>query len=74
MFLVMTLVGIVLFVLQKCNVIALPEIVGCMHFIRTGIISFVTMRILAWWDGYLDDESTIEEGEELADDDEFVDE
>lgn len=74
MFLVMTLVGIVLFVLQKCNVIALPEIVVRMHFIRTGIISFVIMRIFAWWDGYLDDESTIEEGEELADDDEFVDE
>lgn len=74
MFLVMTLVGIVLFVLQKCNVIAVPDIVGRMHFIRTGIISFVVMCILAWWDGYLDDEPTIEEGEELADDDEFVDE
>lgn len=74
MFLVMTFVGIVLFILQKCNVIAVPDIVGRMHFIRTGIISFVAMCFFAWWDGALDDESTIEEGEELADDDEFVDE
>lgn len=74
MFLVMTLVGIVLFVLQKCNVIAVPDIVGRMHFIRTGIISFVAMCFFAWWDGALDDEPAIEEGEALADNDEFVDE
>ncbi len=74
MFLVMTLVGIVLFVLQKCNVIAVPDIVGRMHFIRTGIISFVAMCFFAWRDGALDDEPAIEEGEALADNDEFVDE
>lgn len=74
MFLVMTLVGIVLFVLQKCNVIAVPDIVGRMHFVRTGIISFVAMCFFAWWDGAFDDDPVIEEGEELADDDEFMDE
>ena len=74
MFLVMTIVGIILFILQKCNVIAVPDVVGRMHFIRTGIISFVTMCFFAWWDGVFDDDSVIEEGEELADDDEFMDE
>ena len=73
MFLVMTLVGIVLLVLGKCNVITVPDIIGRMHLVRTGVISFAAMCFLAWWDGALDDEA-IEEGEELADDDEFVDE
>lgn len=75
LFLVMTLVGIILFILGKCNVFAVPDIIGRMHFVRTGIISFVGMCIFAWWDGVLDEEDVpAEEGEELAEDDEFVDE
>ena len=37
LFLVMTLVGIILFILGKCNVFAVPDIIGRMHFVRTGI-------------------------------------
>ena len=74
MFLVMTLAGIVLFVLQKCNVIAIPDIVVRMHFVRTGIISFVAMCIFAWWDGLLDEDEQVEEGVELVEDDGFLDE
>lgn len=68
MFLVMALVGLILFVLNKCNVLAIPDMVGRMHFIRTGVISFATMCFLAWWD------DAFEEGEALTEDDEFVDE
>ena len=65
----------ILFILGKCNVFAVPDIIGRMHFVRTGIISFVAMCIFAWWDGMLDEEDVpAEEGEELAEDDEFVDE
>ena len=56
LFLVMTLVGIILFLLGKCNVIAVPDIIGRMHFARTGIISYVAMCIFARWDGMLDEE------------------
>lgn len=73
LFLVMTLVGIVLVVLQKCNVIAIPDIINRMHLVITGIVSFSGMLFFAWWDGELNDDVDIEEGEELAKDDEFVD-
>ena len=75
MFLVMFFAGIVLFVLQKWNGIVVPEIVGRMHFVRTGIISFTAMCILDWWDGVVDEEDqAIEEGEESVEDDKLLDE
>lgn len=75
MFPVMIFAGIVLFILKKCNVITLPDIVARMHFTRTGIISFVAMLIFAWLDGTLfGDAPETEEGEKLTDNDEFVDE
>lgn len=74
-FLVMFLAGAVLFVLQKCNVVVVPDIVGRMHFIRTGIISYLAMCLFAWLDGIFDEEEqTIEEGEESAEDDKLMDE
>lgn len=74
MFLVMTLVGVVLFILQKCNVIVVPDIVGRMHFVRTGIISFAAMCIFAWWDeDYEEEEQVMEEREGLTEDDEHLD-
>ena len=75
MFLVMSFAGVVLFVLRKCNVIVVPDIVERMHFTRTGIISFTAMCIFDWWDGLFDKEDqAIEEGEESAEDDELLDE
>lgn len=74
MFLVMTLIGIILFALQRCGVITVPDIVEKMHFVRTGIISFVFMCIFAWWDGALDEDRVTAEGEELAEDDKLMDE
>lgn len=74
MFLVMALVGLILFILQKCHVITVPGIVSRMHFFRTGIISFVAMCFFAWRDGALEDDSDIEEGEEVLENDEFMDE
>ena len=74
-FLVMFLAGVVLFVLQKSNVIVVPDIVGRMHFVRTGIISFAALCLFAWRDGVFDEEDqAIEEGEESAEDDELLDE
>lgn len=75
-FVVMILSGIVLFILQKCNVLVLPEIVNRMHFIRTGIISFIVMTFLTWWDGYLNDitEDENQIGVETLDNDEHMDE
>lgn len=78
MFLVMTLAGIVLLILQKCNVIAVPELVERMHFVRTGIISFAAMCIFAWWDEdyeeeYEEEEQVMEESEGLTEDDEHLD-
>lgn len=77
-FLVMTFAGIVLLVLQKCNVIAVPELAERMHFVRTGIISFAAMCIFAWWDKdyeeeYKEEEQVMEESEGLTEDDEHLD-
>ena len=75
MFFVLFLAGVVLLILQKCNVIVVPDIVGRMHFIRTGIISFTAMCIFDWWDGLYDEEDqAIDEGEVSAEDDELLDE
>lgn len=65
------LAGIVLFILQHFEVITIPELVNRLHFIRTGIISFIAVCILDWWDGYLgEDEESVESeigDEELED-------
>ena len=75
MFLVMAIVGMILLVLNKCNVLTIHDIVIRMHFVRTGVISFAGMCFLAWWDGaFDDDEDMTYEGEKIAEDDEFVDE
>ncbi|MCH5341379.1 MAG: hypothetical protein J1E01_07920, partial [Acetatifactor sp.] len=74
-FLVMFLAGVVLLILQKCNLIVVPNIVGRMHFIRTGIISYLAMCLFEWRDGLSDEEDQeIEEREESAEDDELLDE
>lgn len=70
LFLVMTFIGFVLFVLQKCQVLVIPDLVGRMHLVRTGIISFIAMCFFAWWDGMLDED----EGEKTVVDDELLDE
>ena len=74
-FLVMFFAGAVLLILQKCSVIVVPDIVGRMHFIRTGIISYFAMCLFAWRDGIFDEEEqVIEGGEESVEDDELLDE
>ena len=74
-FLVLFLAGVVLLILQKCNLIVVPDLVGRMHFIRTGIISYLGMCLFAWRDGIFDEEDqVIEEGEESAEDNELLDE
>ena len=60
-FIAMFLIGVVLFVLQKCNVMIVPDIIERMHFIRTGIISFVGMMIFAWVDGTFEEKIAGEE-------------
>lgn len=60
---VMVLAGIALFILRHFGVITIPELVERMHFIRTGIITFIAVCILFWRDGYLD-----EDGEEGLED------
>lgn len=55
MFFVMTVVGIVLFILQKLQVFVMPEIVERLHFIPTGIVCFIAMKIFDRWDGVMDD-------------------
>lgn len=74
MLLVMALAGTVLFILQKCNVVVVPDSLGRLHLGRTGIISFIVYCLFVWWDGIPDDETILEEGEELTEDDEFLDE
>ena len=74
-FLVLFLAGVLLLILQKCNVIVVPDIVGRMHFVRTGIITYLAMCLFEWRDGIIDEEDqAIEEGEESAKDDELLDE
>ena len=55
-FIVMILAGIVLFILQRCNVITLPDILVRLHLVRTGAISFINMSILFWLEGVFDDD------------------
>ena len=55
-FIVMILAGIVLFILQRCNVITLPDILVRLHLVRTGAISFIIMSILLWLEGVFDDD------------------
>ena len=74
MLLVMALAGTVLFILQKCNVVVVPDSLGRLHLGRTGIISFIVYCLFVWWDGIPDEEPILEEGEELTEDDEFLDE
>ena len=74
LFPVMTLIGIVLYVLQRCGVVELPSIVEKMHFIRTGIISFYFMTKFVLWDGMLEKNSVTDEGDGLAKDDKLLDE
>lgn len=73
MFFVMTLSGIVLFILQKCNVIVVSDIICRMHFARTGIVSLILLSFLGWWDEFLEENPVIEEGKEEVGDDEFLD-
>lgn len=48
---VMTLVGILLFLLQKYNFIIIPDIIGRVHFIRTGLVSTCVMLFYYnYWD------------------------
>ncbi len=62
-FLLMTVIGIVLLILQKCDVIVIPDMVGRMHLVRTGLISFVVLCIFAKYDRY-DEEDELAKNEE----------
>lgn len=62
-FLVMIFAGIVLLILQHFEVITIPELVNRIHLIRTGIISFIAVCFLYWWDGYLDEDEELVESE-----------
>lgn len=66
-FLVMIGIGMVLWILQKMQLIMIPEIINRMHFIRCGVITFIVICILFWWDGYLDDEEDLTEEYESGD-------
>lgn len=43
----MAIAGIVLLILQKCNVFVIPDIITRIHMIRVGIISFIILCIFA---------------------------
>lgn len=45
----------------------IPEIINRMHFIGCGVITFIVICILFWWDGYLDDEEDLTEEYESGD-------
>ena len=73
LFLVMAFAGVILFILQKCHVFVIPDSVERLHLFRTGIISFAVYCFFVWWDGSLDEETNIVEGEERNKDDSFLD-
>jgi len=66
LFIVMILVGILLWILQQFCVFVVPDIITRMHLIRTGIVSFLIMMFLYWWDGYFFDDYAIQDNEEGA--------
>ena len=74
MFLVQFLAGVVLMILQKCNMIVVPDIVGRMHFIRTGIISYLAMCLFEWRDGVFDEEDQALEEDQAMEEDQVVEE
>lgn len=53
-YLIMAVVGIILLILEKCNVIRIPELLQQLHLVRTGLISFVIMVIYMSLNGYID--------------------
>lgn len=59
-YLVMAVAGIILLILEKCNVIRIPELLQQLHLIRTGLVSFVIMVIYMSLNGYID----LDEGEQ----------
>ena len=63
-FVVMILVGMLLFTLYKAGVIIMPDLVSRMHLVRTGALCFGAMCVFAWRDGILDQDTETKEGEE----------
>lgn len=53
-YLIMVVTGIVLLILEMCDVIRIPEIIQKIHLIRTGMLSFVIMMGYMAWNGYID--------------------
>lgn len=74
LFPVMTLTGIVLYVLQRCGMIEIPSTVEKMHLIRTGIISFYFMTQFVLGDSLPWEISVTDEGDRLANDDKLLEE
>lgn len=75
---VMIIIGILLLVLQKFNVLTIPNMVRELHLVRVGISLFIIMGIIYDKMGYLDDdlaedENTEENGEKIKEDDICVD-
>jgi len=60
---VMVFLGLILFGLEKGNVIEVPELLDRMHLVRTGIISFICMCVFERWYGAPDKDTAMEEGE-----------
>ena len=72
-FVVMILVGMLLFTLDKAGVIIMPDLVSRMHLARTGALCFGAMCVFAWRDGILDQDTETKEGEEAGIDEELLD-
>lgn len=49
LFIAMAIIGIVLFILQKCDVIMLPDLIERMHFARVGVACYVCDIIIHKW-------------------------
>lgn len=55
LYLVMMAIGLALWILQRYEVIVLPESIERLHLIRVGAISYIAMLLYLKWRGYLED-------------------
>lgn len=78
LFYVMTIIGILLLVLQKFNVLTISAMVRELHLVRVGISMIIIMSIIFEQKGYLDDDLAEDEnievnGDEIKEDDIYLD-
>ena len=50
LFIVMAVIGVILIILDKSGVITVPDTIGRLHLLRTGITGFLITLFLHWWD------------------------